>query len=92
MPGIIGAHTTDAGQTMGNTWILRIATFSFVVFIVWLLAWLTMPPQEDPCAGAQTDISAAVIADQPGDQDALVNRAIIMRGKCEPKAVEEEEK
>lgn len=69
---------------MRNTW-LKIATFIFVVFLIAVMAWLTMPEEEDPCAGPQTDISAAVIADQPGDQDALVNRAIIMRGKCERK-------
>lgn len=75
---------------MRTTWIFRIATFSFVIFIVWLLAVLTMPEEVDPCASEQTDISAAVIADQPGDQDALVNRAIIMRGKCEPEKTEED--
>ena len=67
---------------MQNTW-LKIATFIFVVFLIAVMAWLTMPDEEDPCADPQTDISAAVITDQPGDQDALVNRAIIMRGKCE---------
>ena len=69
---------------MRNTW-LKIATFIFVVFLVAVMAWLTMPQEQDPCDDLQTDISAAVIADQPGDQDALVNRAIIMRGKCEPR-------
>ena len=68
---------------MRNSWILKIATFAFVVFLVWLLAWITMPPEEDPCDDPQTDVSAAVIADQGGDQEALVNRAIILRGKCE---------
>jgi hypothetical protein len=68
---------------MRNSWILKIATFAFIVFLIWLLAWLTMPPEEDPCDDPQTGVSAAVIADQGGDQEALVNRAIILRGKCE---------
>ena len=69
---------------MRNTWI-KIETFIFVVFLISVMSLLTMQEEEDTCAGTQTDISAAVIADQPGDQDALVNRAIIMRGKCERK-------
>jgi len=70
---------------MDTKWLLRVAAFAFVVFLVALLAWLTMSPQDDPCEGLQADIGAAVIADQPGDQEALVNRAIILRGKCAPK-------
>jgi hypothetical protein len=68
---------------MGNSWVLKIATFAFVVFLVWLLAWLTLTPEPDPCEDPAIDVSAAVIADQEGDQDALVNRAIILRGKCD---------
>lgn len=68
---------------MRNHWLLQAATFLFVVLLIGLLAWLTLPQEEDPCAAAQTDVSAAVLADSPGDQDALVNRAIILKGRCE---------
>lgn len=68
---------------MLNNGLLKIFAFAFVVFIIAVMAWLTLSgTEEDPCADPQTDISAAVIADEAGDQDALVNRAIIMRGKC----------
>jgi hypothetical protein len=61
--------------------------FIFIVAMIALLAWLTRSAlvEEDPCADPQADISAAVLADEDGDQDALANRAIIMRGKCAKK-------
>lgn len=60
--------------------------FLFMVALIALLAWLTNTgEEEDPCANVQTDISAAVLADDSGDQDGLTNRAILMRGKCEKK-------
>mgnify|MGYP001814237156 FL=1 len=56
----------------------------FVLAAIALLFWLTWTEeQEDPCAGPQRDVSAAVLADDAGDQDALANRAIIQRGGCE---------
>ena len=55
----------------------------FVLASVALLFWLTWSEeQEDPCADPQADVSAAVLADEPGDQDGLVNRAIIQKGGC----------
>ena len=59
----------------------------FIAAMIALLAWLTTTgeQQTDPCANPQADISASVLADEDGDQDALANRAIIMRGKCEKK-------
>ncbi len=71
---------------MRSNWPLRAATFAFVIFLVAVLSWLTQPLDEDPCANPQADVSAAVLADQPGEQDALVNRAIILKGKCEKEA------
>jgi hypothetical protein len=68
---------------MRDNWLLRSATFLFVIFLVAVLSWLTMTEVEDPCANPQSDVSAAVLADQPGEQDALVNRAIILKGNCE---------
>lgn len=62
--------------------LLQGAAFVFSVFLIAVLAWLTLPQEEDPCAHNQTDISAAVLADQAGDQDALVNRAIITNRDC----------
>ncbi|MEH6570019.1 MAG: hypothetical protein V7709_13145 [Halioglobus sp.] len=37
---------------------------------------------EDPCANPQADITGSVLADEEGDQDALINRAIILKGNC----------
>jgi len=62
--------------------ILQGLTFVAVVLLVAILAWLTLS-EEDPCASPQSDISAAVLADQEGDKDALINRAIIVKGDCE---------
>jgi hypothetical protein len=73
---------------MRNNWPLRAAIFLFVIFLVAVLSWLTQPPLEDPCANPQVDVSAAVLADQPGDQDALVNRAIILKGNCEKESTD----
>jgi len=56
----------------------------FVIVLIYVLYSLTLYTPEDPCA-AQTDVSAAVLADTPGDQDALANRAIIVQGDCPPK-------
>ncbi len=68
---------------MRSNWPLRAAIFLFVIFLVAVLSWLTQPLDEDPCANPQADVSAAVLADQPGEQDALVNRAIILKNHCE---------
>ena len=69
---------------MPNNPLLRAAAFIFVVGLVGLLYWLTLEEETaDPCANPQSDISAAVLAEEAGDQDALVNRAIIVRGDCE---------
>jgi len=73
---------------MRDNRLLQITSFVFVVLMIAVLAWLTLPAEEDPCANAEQDISAAVLADQPGDQEALVNRAIILKGNCEKKAAE----
>ena len=71
---------------MPDSWILRISLFLFAVFVVGLLATLVLPEDaEDPCANPQGDISAAVLADHPDDQDALVNRAIIIKSNCKQK-------
>jgi hypothetical protein len=71
---------------MSNNRALKAASFIFVVFLIAVLAWLTVTEETDPCANPQADISGAVLADQAGDQDALVNRAIILKGNCEEKA------
>ena len=76
---------------MVNNWVLRVATFVFVIFLIALLAWLTMVPEEDPCIDPQVDVGAAVLADGPGDQEGLVNRAIITRGACNKKPREADE-
>lgn len=70
---------------MGYSWQMRAALFLFAIFVVATLAWLTLPESEDPCADPQGDISAAVLADTPGDQEALINRAIIVRSNCKKK-------
>jgi hypothetical protein len=70
---------------MSNNRALKAASFIFILFLIAVLAWLTMTEETDPCANPQADISGAVLADQAGDQDALVNRAIILKGNCEKK-------
>lgn len=60
---------------------LKILTFLVIIALVGALAWLTVS-DDDPCANPQADVTGSVLADE-GDQDALVNRAIIMKGKCE---------
>ena len=76
---------------MRNKQLLRAAGFAFIVFMVAVLAWLTLDEPEDPCANPQADIGAAVLAEDAGDQEALVNRAIIMRGNCEEKEQEKDQ-
>ncbi len=63
--------------------IASIVAFVTVITLVAALAWLTASEEPDPCQDLRGDMGAAVLADQAGDQDALVNRAIIVRGKCE---------
>ena len=63
--------------------LLKFGVFVLVVGLIALLSWLTLY-EEDPCANPGGDVGAAVLADKAGDQDALVNRAIIVRGNCEP--------
>ena len=62
--------------------LLAFAVFVLAVGLIATLAWLTVY-EEDPCANIQGDVGAAVLAEGDGDQDALVNRAIIMRANCE---------
>ncbi|MCB1679864.1 MAG: hypothetical protein KDI16_14360 [Halioglobus sp.] len=68
---------------MRDNWLQPAALFAFVILAIALLAWLTLSDDPDPCAQQRSDVGAAVLADEGGDQDALVNRAIILRGKCE---------
>jgi hypothetical protein len=60
---------------------MQIITFVVIISLVGILAWLTMT-DEDPCANPQADITGSVLADEDGDQDALINRAIILKGNC----------
>ena len=64
-----------------NNLVLRVVSVFTVLLLITVMAWLSQS-NEDPCANPRSDIAAAVLADQEGDQDALVNRAIIMQGKC----------
>ncbi|QIB67444.1 hypothetical protein [Kineobactrum salinum] len=68
---------------MHNPWQLSLVSFIAVLVLIAALAWLTQAPEPDPCADTGRDVAAAVLADQAGDQEALVNRAIIQRGVCE---------
>jgi hypothetical protein len=67
--------------TNKNDFLLRAVSVFTVLLLVAMMAWLSLT-DEDPCANPQTDISAAVLAEQEGDQDALINRAIIMKNEC----------
>jgi hypothetical protein len=68
--------------------LLAFGVFVLVIGLVALLAWLTMY-EEDPCANAQGDVGAAVLADEGGDQGALVNRAIIVGANCDRKKADQ---
>ncbi|MEQ9462990.1 MAG: hypothetical protein RJQ10_04985 [Haliea sp.] len=70
-------------QMHSNPWYLTSLGVIAVLLLVAVLAWLTAEPEPAPCADVDRDVGAAVLADE-NDQDALVNRAILMRGKCEP--------
>ena len=66
---------------MVNNKFLRGLTVLAAIGLVGILAWLSST-DEDPCANPQSDISAAVLADSEGDQDALTNRAMLMKSEC----------
>jgi hypothetical protein len=71
----------------------RTGLFLFAVLLITTLVNVTFD-DTDPCANPNADITAAILADADGDQDALANRAILMRGKCPQEElieVEEEE-
>jgi len=71
--------------------VAALVAFAAVVALTAVLAWLTRSPsQHDPCADPQQDISGAVLADDPGAQDALVNRAIMMRRLCVKQRAEQQ--
>ncbi len=70
-------------QVHSNPWYLTLLSVIAVLLLVAVLAWLTAEPESDPCMDVDRDVGAAVLADE-NDQDALVNRAILVRGKCEP--------
>ena len=58
---------------MAQSGFFKAAIFFAVIGGIWLLYTLTLDESvDDPCARQQSDISGAVIADDPGDQDALV--------------------
>ncbi|NND66647.1 MAG: hypothetical protein HKN19_03575 [Halioglobus sp.] len=68
---------------MDKRWMLSAAVFFAVVGLIAVLAWVT-DSEEDPCANPDADVSAAVLGESEGDQEGLVNRAIIVRGNCKP--------
>jgi hypothetical protein len=81
---MIGLDTPEEyEQHMGKPLALSMVAFISALSLIAALAWLTLEdPADDPCEGSQRDVGAAVLADEGGDQDALINRAIIVRGKC----------
>jgi hypothetical protein len=60
-------------------------TFVAAVALIAALAVFTEQEDSDPCANPQQGITAAVLADGHGDQDAMLNRAILARAECEKK-------
>ncbi|MCB1842494.1 MAG: hypothetical protein KDI09_05985 [Halioglobus sp.] len=74
---------------MNYSGLLKVAAFAFILGLVALLYWLTLYEPEDPCKDLQQDVGGAILADEAGDQDALVNRAIILRGRCKQEPDEE---
>ncbi len=85
-------NRTERSLQMGRPLLLSLVAFVSVVAVVAALAWLTREdPAADPCASRGRDVGAAVLADDSGDQDALVNRALIVRGECEKHEKDEQE-
>ena len=68
--------------TNQNNILLRAVSVFTILLLVAIMAWLSLT-DEDPCANPQADISGAVLADSEGDQDALINRAIILKSNCD---------
>ncbi|TXS95822.1 hypothetical protein FV139_08130 [Parahaliea maris] len=63
---------------------LLLSAVAFVAVLVIVAALTVLTGEEETaCSSTERDVGAAVLADDTGDQDALVNRAIIVRGKCE---------
>ena len=50
-----------------------------------LLYWITGENSSDPCSEQSRDIAAAIMSDNPQEQEDLVNRALLMRGVCDAK-------
>lgn len=69
---------------------LQIGGLILVIVLIASLAELTQD-EIDPCANPQADISGAILADNPEDQDALANRAIIMQAQCEGRSAKTQE-
>jgi len=76
---------------MTKNTLLQGGTVILVILLIAVFAYLTQE-DEDPCDNPQLDISGAILADDAGDQDALANRAILMRGKCQSRAAKQAER
>ncbi len=69
---------------MARTTIFTIVAFIAVISLAAVLYQMTRDPVTvDACFDSHRDIGAAVLADDEEDQDALVNRAIIVRANCD---------
>lgn len=68
---------------MDKRLMLAAGVFFFAIGLIAVLAWVT-EVEEDPCVNPGADVGAAVLGEAEGDQEGLVNRAIIVRGNCEP--------
>jgi hypothetical protein len=66
---------------MNKKLLFAIAALALLSTLIYALYWLTLD-STDPCANPQADITAAILADESGDQAGLANRAILMRGNC----------
>lgn len=66
---------------MTKKMLFAIAALALGSTLIYALYWLTLD-STDPCENPQADVSAAILADETGDQGGLANRAILMRGKC----------
>ncbi|MEP1471683.1 MAG: hypothetical protein ABJK20_15280 [Halieaceae bacterium] len=66
---------------MTQKMVFAIAALALAGTLIYALYWLTLDTT-DPCANPQADVSAAILADESGDQAGLANRAILMRGNC----------
>lgn len=63
--------------------LLMLVTIACTLLMLATLYRITLAPEVDPCSD-QIGMSAAAIADEGQDQENLVDRALLNKGRCKP--------